>query len=78
MSGVCADCPGPVGCCYTAAIDDDDDDLDDRSWSEWIGDVIFQPILWVIVISIALGIAGLFFAAGAWGFKTGIDLLSQI
>jgi hypothetical protein len=54
---------------------DDDDDLDDRTWQEWCGDVLFNPIMWTVIASIAIGVSGLCFYAGVWGLVSGIALL---
>jgi hypothetical protein len=75
MSGVCIDCPGAVGCCVTDHRFDDDDDLDDRTWDEWWMEVGFNVIMWTLVGSLAIGLAGLSFAVGCWGFVTGLGLL---
>jgi hypothetical protein len=76
MSGVCLDCPGSHGCCYTYHGPDDDDDLDeDRTWEEWWMEVGFNIIMWTLVGGLAIGVAGLSFAAGMWGFVTGFSLL---
>jgi hypothetical protein len=56
-------------------LDLDDDDLDDRTWQEWCGDVLFNPIMWTIIASIAIGVSGLCFYAGVWGFVRGLALL---
>lgn len=48
---------------------------DDRTFGEWFEEVMVSPILWTITLSIALGLAGLMFYAGVWGFTSGIALL---
>lgn len=75
MSGICLDCPGAVGCCYTLVHDDDDDDEDDRSWQEWLGDVVFQPIMWTLVACVAFALSGVLFLIGAFSFSVGLGLL---
>lgn len=75
MSRVCPDCPGSHGCCVTENLLDDDFDDDMRSWDEWFWEVGFNIIMWTILISIAIGISGLAFAAGCWGYVTGLGLL---
>lgn len=70
----CNGCPPDQRCCQL----DLDDDFDDRTWGERFGDVFFFPICWTVLISLVLGVAGLMFAAGAWGFSTGFDLLAQM
>jgi hypothetical protein len=78
MSGVCLDCPGSHGCCYTyngPGPDDDEDDEDDRSWQEWLGDVVFQPLMWTVIGCLAFAIAGVLFLIGAFSFSTGLGLL---
>jgi hypothetical protein len=75
MSGVpvqCDGCPPDQRCCQLDFIDDEDDD---RTWEEWFWEIGFNAVMWVVVIGLAIGAAGLSFFAGMWGFVSGLALL---
>jgi hypothetical protein len=56
-------------------LDLDDDDLEDRTWEEWWMEVGFNIIMWTLLGGVAIGVAGLSFFAGMWGFVSGFALL---
>lgn len=76
MSGVpiqCGTCPNDERCCMLDILDDDD-----RSWGEWFGDVFFNPLMWTIIISIAIGVAGVCFYIGVLGFTSAVSLIHNM
>lgn len=73
MSGVCLDCPGDSGCCYTLTRAFKDEDR--RTFREWCYEVGFDVVMWSLLTSVVIGVTGLCFYAGVWGFINGIALL---
>jgi hypothetical protein len=56
-------------------ICDPDEEEEGMSIDEWCWHVGFHALLWSLLVGLTMGIAGLSFYGGVWGFVNGITLL---
>jgi hypothetical protein len=74
MSGVCHDCPGAVGCCYTNLRHRDEED-EPMEADEFVQELLVPALMWMFFGCIAFAASGVLFLIGAFCFRLGLALL---